>query len=115
MVGSINLSLWNEYGAVLREGDIIRLTGCFTQIWKNTMQVKLGGKGQIIKCGEFMMVFSETPDMSILSQELLKEIEQQSGGGPGSVGGGPGGPQSGLVKPPSHSGPLIGKPSQAKA
>lgn len=86
--GSINLSLWNEYGTVLKEGDIIRLNGCFTQIWKTSMQVKIGTKGQIIKCGDFMMVFSETPDMSILSAEMLKEIEQQSGG---SLGGGSGG------------------------
>ena len=37
--GSINLSVWNEHGSVLREGDILRLNGCFTQIWKNSLQV----------------------------------------------------------------------------
>ena len=63
--GSINLSVWNEYGAVLREGDILRLSGCFTQIWKNSLQVKVGSKGQIIKVGDFMMAFSESPDMSV--------------------------------------------------
>lgn len=94
------MSLWNEYGAVLREGDIIRLSGCFTQIWKNTMQVKIGGKGQIVKCGEFMMVFNETPDMSVLSSEVLKEIEQQSSGG-GAGGSGPaGGPPKSVPSKP---------------
>lgn len=78
--GSINLSVWNDYGAVLREGDILRLNGCFTHIWKNSMQVKVGNKGQIIKQGDFMMVYSENPDMSILSPELLKEIQEQQGG-----------------------------------
>jgi hypothetical protein len=38
--GSINLSVWNEHGSVLREGDILRLNGCFTQIWKNSLQVR---------------------------------------------------------------------------
>lgn len=75
--GSINLSVWNEYGAVLREGDILRLNGCFTQIWKNSLQIKIGSKGQIIKCGDFMMLFSETPDMSVLSPEVLKAIQEQ--------------------------------------
>ena len=64
--GSINLSVWNDYGAVLREGDILRLNGCFTQIWKNSLQVKIGTKGQIIKVGDFLMVFNENPDMSVI-------------------------------------------------
>ena len=63
--GSINLSVWNDYGAVLREGDILRLNGCFTQIWKNSLQVKIGTKGQITKVGDFLMVFNENPDMSV--------------------------------------------------
>lgn len=75
--GSINLSVWNDYGAVLREGDIVRLNGCFTHIWKNSLQVKIGNKGQIIKQGDFMMVFSEHPDMSVLSNDLMKEIQEQ--------------------------------------
>jgi hypothetical protein len=84
--GSVNLSVWNDYGAVLREGDILRLNACFTQIWKNSLQVKIGNKGQIIKCGDFMMIFNETPDMSILSSEALKEIQDQQGsiGKPGT-------------------------------
>jgi hypothetical protein len=76
--GSINLSVWNEYGAVLKEGDILRLNGCFTQIWKVSLQVKVSTKGQIVKIGEFMMVFSEFPDMSVLPPEILKEIQEQN-------------------------------------
>ena len=81
--GSINLSVWNEYGAVLREGDILRLNGCFTQIWKNSLQIKIGNKGQILKIGDFMMAFSETPDMSVLSNEVLKAIQDQQAKLPG--------------------------------
>ena len=77
--GSINLSVWNEHGSVLREGDILRLNGCFTQIWKNSLQVKISNKGQVIKIGEFMMVFNENPDMSILSPEIQKAIMEQGG------------------------------------
>ncbi len=75
--GSINLSVWNEHGSVLREGDILRLNGCFTQIWKNSLQVKISNKGQVIKIGEFMMVFNESPDMSVLSPEVIKSIMEQ--------------------------------------
>jgi ssDNA-binding replication factor A large subunit len=75
--GSVNLSVWNEIGAVLRESDILRLTGCFTQIWKNSLQVKIGNKGGLTKCGEFMMIFNETPDMSILTPEVMKSIQEQ--------------------------------------
>ena len=63
--GSVNLSVWNEFGAVLREGDILRMTGCFTQIWKNSLQIKIGPKGTITKLGDFLLVFNETPDMSV--------------------------------------------------
>lgn len=76
--GSINLSVWNEHGSVLRDGDILRLNGCFTQVWKNSLQVKISNKGQIIKCGEFMMTFNESLDMSVLSPEILKTIQDQS-------------------------------------
>ena len=65
--GSINLSVWNNYGSLLKEGDIIKLTGCYTQIWKLSLQLKISTKGALVKCGDFMMVFSEQPDMSILS------------------------------------------------
>lgn len=81
--GSINLSVWNEHGSVLREGDILRLNGCFTQVWKNSLQVKISNKGQVIKIGDFMMVFNETPDMSILPPEVLKSIMDQNGGAGG--------------------------------
>ena len=67
--GSVNLSLWNEFGAVLRDGDILRMHGCFTQIWKNSLQIKIGPKGTITKVGDFLLVFSETPDMSVREHE----------------------------------------------
>jgi len=75
------------------------------------MQVKIGGKGQIVKCGEFMMVFNETPDMSILSPEVLKDIEQQSSGGGGSASSTP---PSGPPKPAPHSAAQIPKQGPAK-
>jgi hypothetical protein len=84
------LSLWNEYGAVLREGDILKLSGCFTQIWKNSLQIKVGNKGLITKVGEFMMIFNDQPDMSILSPEMMKEIQDQQQGMGQAKPGGPG-------------------------
>jgi hypothetical protein len=41
------------------------MTGCFTQIWKNSLQIKIGSKGTITKVGDYLLVFSETPDMSV--------------------------------------------------
>jgi ssDNA-binding replication factor A large subunit len=58
--GSVNISIWNECGALLKEGDILRLNNCFTQIWKNQLQLKVSAKGSIMKCGEFMMIFNGT-------------------------------------------------------
>jgi ssDNA-binding replication factor A large subunit len=78
--GSVNISVWNECGALLKEGDILRLNNCFTQIWKNQLQVKVSAKGSIVKCGEFMMIFSEQPDMTILPSDVLKQIQEQQGG-----------------------------------
>jgi hypothetical protein len=52
--------------------------GCFTQVWKNSLQVKISNKGQIIKCGDFMMTFNESLDMSVLSPEILAKIQDQS-------------------------------------
>jgi ssDNA-binding replication factor A large subunit len=86
--GSINLSVWNELGSVLKEGDIIKLTGCFTQIWKLQMQLKVHPKGSITKTGEFMMIFNEQPDMSILPADLMKSIMEQQGGTGGMNPGG---------------------------
>ena len=79
--GSINLSVWNNYGSLLKEGDIIKLTGCYTQIWKLSLQLKISTKGTLFKCGDFMMVFSEQPDMSVLSSEALKMVQEQQAGG----------------------------------
>ncbi len=70
--GTINLSVWNNYGALLKEGDIIKLTGCYTQIWKLSLQLKISTKGALVKCGEFMMVYSEQPDMSLLSTGIFR-------------------------------------------
>lgn len=68
--GTVNLSVWNDYGALLKEGDILRLNGCYTQIWKSSLQLKISTKGSLVKCGEFMMIYADTPDMSQLSQGL---------------------------------------------
>jgi hypothetical protein len=105
--GSINLSVWNEYGAVLKEGDILRLNGCFTQIWKVSLQVKVSTKGQIVKIGEFLMVFNELPDMSILPPEILKEIQEQNKLNPNSPAGTSGGGPPAIQNQSKQNPPLV--------
>ena len=83
--GSINLSVWNNYGSLLKEGDILRLSGCFTQIWKASLQLKVSAKGSLVKFSDFMMVFNEQPDMSILPPDVLKMVMEQQGGTGGSA------------------------------
>lgn len=61
----VNLSLWDEPGALLHPGDIVRLTKCYTQIWRNCLTLYSSKSGFIEKIGEFCMVFNENLDMSL--------------------------------------------------
>ncbi len=87
--GSVNFSVWNECGSIIREGDVLRLQNCFTQIWKQQLQLKLSSKGSIVKYSEFMLLFSELPDMSILPPDILKQIQEQQGGTSSTTGNNP--------------------------
>uniref|UniRef100_A0A8D8LL69 SOSS complex subunit B homolog n=1 Tax=Cacopsylla melanoneura TaxID=428564 RepID=A0A8D8LL69_9HEMI len=61
----VNLSLWDEPGALLHTGDIVRLTKCYAQIWRNCLTLYNSKSGYIEKIGEFCMVFNESLDMSV--------------------------------------------------
>ena len=64
--GSIHLCAWDLQGESLQQGDIIRLLGGYCSIFKNSLVLYSGKYGQIEKIGEFMMSFSEVPNMSLM-------------------------------------------------
>ncbi|PIC31224.1 hypothetical protein B9Z55_011993 [Caenorhabditis nigoni] len=63
--GSINASLMNpEFTETFRPGDILKFRGAYTSIFQSGLTLSLGKNGECKKIGEFMMIFSETPDIS---------------------------------------------------
>ncbi|EFP03813.1 hypothetical protein CRE_28736 [Caenorhabditis remanei] len=63
--GSINVSLMNpEFTETFRAGDILKFRGAHTTIFQGGLTLSVGKNGECKKVSEFMMVFSETPDIS---------------------------------------------------
>ena len=105
--GMVNLSLWNEPGKVLQQGDIVRMTRGYTGMFKNCLTIYTAKHGEFLKIGDFCMIFSETPNMSEANPEMAAAFEKEesekkakmnernnSRGGGQSLGNG-GGPSNG--------------------
>ena len=75
--GSINVSVWDDYGAIILPGDIIRLSKGYTQVWKDNLTLYTGKIGSLEKVGEYCMLFSELPNMSEPNPEFLAIAKQQ--------------------------------------
>ncbi|KAF9408210.1 hypothetical protein HW555_012020 [Spodoptera exigua] len=56
---SVNLSVWDEPGALLQPGDIVRLTRGYASLWRSALTLYSGKSGDIQKVGEFCMLFNE--------------------------------------------------------
>lgn len=82
----INVSIWDEPGALLQPGDIVRLTKGYASIWRSCLTLYSGKTGDIDKIGEFCMVFNEQLNMSEPNPNLVNQINSQASGGGGSVG-----------------------------
>lgn len=61
---SVNLSVWDEPGALLMPGDIVRLTRGYAALWRGALTLYAGKSGDIQKVGEFCMLFNEQVNMS---------------------------------------------------
>ncbi|XP_045505403.1 SOSS complex subunit B homolog [Colias croceus] len=61
---SVNLSVWDEPGALLQPGDIVRLTRGYASLWRQALTLYSGKSGDIQKVGEFCMLFNEQVNMS---------------------------------------------------
>uniref|UniRef100_A0A1I7V4P2 OB domain-containing protein n=1 Tax=Caenorhabditis tropicalis TaxID=1561998 RepID=A0A1I7V4P2_9PELO len=63
--GSINASIMNpEFTETFKPGDILKFRGAYTSIFQGGLTIGVGKNGECKKMGEFVMVFSETPDIS---------------------------------------------------
>lgn len=67
---SINVSIWDEPGKLLQPGDIVRLTKGYASVWRNSLTLYSGKNGEILKIGEFCMVFNEQLNMSEPNQNF---------------------------------------------
>lgn len=70
--GSVNVSLWDEPGQLLQSGDICKLTKGYVSLWKGCLTLYSGKGGDVLKIGEFCLVFSECPFMSEPNAEYLQ-------------------------------------------
>lgn len=81
----INLSIWDEPGALLQPGDIVRLSKSYAQIWRNCLTLYSGKSGDIEKIGEFTMVFNEQVNMSEPNPNVVNQIPNQPSSGTGNL------------------------------
>lgn len=79
---SINLSVWDEPGHFLQQGDICRLSKGYASMWKGCLTLYTGKGGEIQKVGEFCLAFSEIPNMSESSESNQKPSTAEQRGSP---------------------------------
>lgn len=60
----INFSVWDEPGAILCPGDIIRVNRAYSIYFRNCLTLYVGKNGDIEKIGEFALPFNESINMS---------------------------------------------------
>ncbi|XP_069081973.1 SOSS complex subunit B2 isoform X2 [Pleurodeles waltl] len=74
--GSVTISVWDEIGALIQPGDIIRLIRGYASIWKGCLTLYTGRGGGLQKIGEFCMVYSEVPNFSEFNPEYVTNSRQ---------------------------------------
>ncbi|WKY06029.1 hypothetical protein Q1695_006322 [Nippostrongylus brasiliensis] len=100
--GSINFTIMNaEVQDLFEPGDIIKIKNGFTNVHRGMLNLSCGRQGEFMKSGDFMLLYSETPNMSEFNSEYAAmerarkpspppEGEQQSNSGMRPQGGRPG-------------------------
>uniref|UniRef100_A0A4X2L6I4 Uncharacterized protein n=1 Tax=Vombatus ursinus TaxID=29139 RepID=A0A4X2L6I4_VOMUR len=79
--GSINRSIQDDVGHLIRLGDIIRLMKGYASVFKGCLMLYTGCGGDMQKIGEFCMFYSEVPNFSepnpeYSAQQLLSKRVQ---------------------------------------
>lgn len=77
--GSVNISIWGDYGNFIQSGDIILLTRSYSTLFKNCLTLYVGKGGTLTKTGEFCMLFSEHPDLSEPNSEWIQQAKDKNG------------------------------------
>ncbi|VDP37788.1 unnamed protein product [Heligmosomoides polygyrus] len=68
--GSIIFTIMNaEVQDLFEPGDIIKIKNAFTSIHRGMLNLSCGRQGEFTKSGDFMLVYSETPNMSEFNSE----------------------------------------------
>ncbi|EYC26721.1 hypothetical protein Y032_0010g932 [Ancylostoma ceylanicum] len=68
--GSIIFTIMNaEIQDLFEPGDIIKIKNGFTNIYRGMLNLSCGRQGEFMKSGDFMLVYSETPNMSEFNSE----------------------------------------------
>ena len=76
--GSINLSIWGDFGNYIQPGDILSLSRCYAVLFKNSLTLYVGKHGTLTKTGEFCMTFSEVPDLSEPNPEWIAHNQEKN-------------------------------------
>jgi hypothetical protein len=75
--GSINCNFFEDVGEMINEGDILFLKSAYASIFKNNLILYTSrpGFGQIIKLGEYFMLYTEIPNLSVVNWR--REIDER--------------------------------------
>jgi len=79
--GSVNLSIWGEYGNFVQPSDILSLSRCYAVMFKNSLTLYVGKQGTMKRVGEFCMSFNENPDLSDVNIDWGPEHTPDKAGG----------------------------------
>ncbi|KJH47371.1 hypothetical protein DICVIV_06534 [Dictyocaulus viviparus] len=68
--GSIIFTIMNaEVQDLFEPGDIIKIKNGFTNVHRGMLNLSCGRQGEFVKSGDFMLIYSETPNMSEFNSE----------------------------------------------
>ncbi|KHN85336.1 SOSS complex subunit B2 [Toxocara canis] len=88
--GSILMCVWDTVAEVIKSGEIWRLRNGYTSVFRGALGLSCGKAGDLMKIGEFFMLFSEMPNMSEYSAELAAKYPMPRKGSPSDENGGNG-------------------------
>lgn len=98
---AVNLSVWDEPGALLQPGDIVRLTRGYASLWRAALTLYSGKSGDIQKVGEFCMLFNEQLNMSEPQAAAAVPAPERTNGAPRGLAPAPAAPAAAHA-PPKH-------------
>ncbi|VDO04787.1 unnamed protein product [Rodentolepis nana] len=70
--GCINMSVWNIFARLISVGDILKVSRANTSVRNGSLTLNVGRNGEVVKTGEFTMVFSDAIDFSAKTDQWEK-------------------------------------------